>query len=196
MIGEKNKSSLRQGGFTIAELMIAIGVFSIAASLIVGVFVNALRAQRLASALIGVNSNASVAIEQFTREARLGFNFSLENNGSGCGSAEYDTLRFERFRGTTTTAVVYQWNESARSFERAEGGNATTTVTAPDVLVERLCFLLGDFDDGTETRLSDAEFLPWRVQLVMSVGSRYARPAPKPIRLQTSVTSRILPHDL
>ena len=57
-------------GFTLVELLVAIGVFSILISVAVGTFARALRTQRQTAALIAANSNASLVLEQMAREIR------------------------------------------------------------------------------------------------------------------------------
>jgi four helix bundle protein len=64
-------------GFTIVELLVAIGLFSVVVSISVGGFINSLRAQRQIAALISADSNVSIAMEQMAREIRTGSGFSL-----------------------------------------------------------------------------------------------------------------------
>jgi prepilin-type N-terminal cleavage/methylation domain-containing protein len=65
----------RSSGFTLLELLIAIGLFSILVAIAAGGYVNALRTDRQVSALISAQSNASLALEQIAREARTGYLF-------------------------------------------------------------------------------------------------------------------------
>ncbi|HEX4104217.1 MAG TPA: prepilin-type N-terminal cleavage/methylation domain-containing protein [Candidatus Paceibacterota bacterium] len=62
-------------GFTLLELLIAIGLFSILTAVAAGGYVNALRTDREVSALISAQSNAGLAMEQIAREARTGYLF-------------------------------------------------------------------------------------------------------------------------
>ena len=69
------KKMLHRRGFTLIELVVAIAVFAVIVSVAVGGFVGALRSQRQVSALISVNNNVSLALEEMAREIRTGRNF-------------------------------------------------------------------------------------------------------------------------
>ena len=75
---------MNQRGFTLAELLVAIGVFSVLMAIGVGGFVHALHTQREVAALIASQSNASIALEQMAREIRTGYLFcnDPDNNGN------------------------------------------------------------------------------------------------------------------
>jgi prepilin-type N-terminal cleavage/methylation domain-containing protein len=64
-----------QRGFTLIEVLVAIGVFSIVVAIATGGFVNSLRTQRQVASLISTQSNASLVLEQMAREMRTGFLF-------------------------------------------------------------------------------------------------------------------------
>jgi len=81
MTGTHNPHRL-QKGFTLIELIIAIGLFSIIVTIAVGGFVNVLRTQRQVSGLIAVQSNAGLALEQMAREIRTGYLFCRDIGGT------------------------------------------------------------------------------------------------------------------
>ena len=64
-------------GFTIVELLVAMGLFVILIGIATGGFVRALRTQRAVVALMAANDNASLTLEQMAREMRTGYNFSV-----------------------------------------------------------------------------------------------------------------------
>lgn len=63
-------------GFTLIELLVSVTLFIILVGIATGSFIRTLRAQRTVVALMEVNDNASLALEQMAREIRTGFNFS------------------------------------------------------------------------------------------------------------------------
>lgn len=88
-------------GFTLVELLIAIGLFTIIVSVAVGGFTNALRTQRQVSSLIATQSNVSLALEQVAREIRTGYLFCHDVNSNSptravpaqdCGCTVSDSL--------------------------------------------------------------------------------------------------------
>ncbi|MBI2075117.1 MAG: prepilin-type N-terminal cleavage/methylation domain-containing protein, partial [Candidatus Harrisonbacteria bacterium] len=64
-------------GFTIVELLVAVGLFLIVLAIASGAFVQALRSQRATLRLMAANDAASSALEQMTREIRVGDDFAL-----------------------------------------------------------------------------------------------------------------------
>ena len=62
------KKIMNLKGFTLVELLVAIGIFSILMAVGVGGFVHALHTQREVAALIATQSNASIALEQMARD--------------------------------------------------------------------------------------------------------------------------------
>ena len=150
-------------GFTIIELMVAVGLFLIVVSIAAAVFVQSLRSQKQVVALMAANDNASLTLEQMTREIRLASQFT-----STC-----TRLSFTNYFGE---AVSYELNNDA--IER--NGRP---LTAANVKVHYLCFsLLGEtVGDGLATR----------VTIRLGVSARGGL-EDFLTRLQTTVSSRVL----
>jgi len=74
-----NKISIK--GFTIAELMISMGIFIVAISITTTVFIRALKVQREIVAYAEVNDALQLSIEQIAREIRTGHNFRVLSAG-------------------------------------------------------------------------------------------------------------------
>ena len=180
----KEERKISQAGFTVVELLVAIGVFAIATGIIVGVFVEALKTQRRVNDLLAVQSNASIVLEQMSREIRGGFDFNLANTGTVCAATgASDTLTFTRVRGEAIT-VAYVWDEYGKTITRSEDGGAPISVVADNISVRRLCF--------RETRL-DPEVDPRRISTFLTVGPSDPNIAENIINLQTTVAARLLP---
>lgn len=183
-------------GFTIVELIVAVAIFVIAVSVTTGIFIRALKVQRLVNDVMAVNSNASLGLEQIMREIRTGFDFQITNtiNNNACGASQTiqnnefgDKLSFTRMRGDIPTNVIYYWNQANANIERTEGALQTSILTAANVSVNRLCFLLPQKDNINA---------PWRVSLFMKVGPRNDSSPENMINLETTVSARILPSEL
>jgi|GEM_PF-339708 len=85
----------RNKGFSIIEMLIAIGLFSVVTSIAVGGFAQALRTQRQAALLMSVNSNISQALEIMAREIRTGVSFTRQagqSSGFGFTNAKGETV--------------------------------------------------------------------------------------------------------
>lgn len=125
-------------GFTIIELMVAMTIFIVVISISSGVFINSLKTQRAVLALMAANDNASLTIEQISRQIRTGSEF--QTNGSG------DRLDFVSAGGNP---VFYQLQSGAI----IRNGEA---ITAGNVKIEYLLFKLqGEVpDDRKSTRVT------------------------------------------
>jgi type II secretory pathway pseudopilin PulG len=73
----KNVKLQSEAGFTIVELLVAMSIFVSVLGIIIGIFVGSLRAERSLVSFMGINDNASLALEQMAREMRTGIDFAL-----------------------------------------------------------------------------------------------------------------------
>ena len=161
-------------GFTLVELIVAVGLFSVVTSIAVGGFVSALRTQRQTVGLISANSNASLLMEQMAREIRTGYDFCV--NGENCFSSSQ--LSFKNAHGES---VSYRLQGGA--VERSVGGNFSP-LTSGNVSIRYLSFVVS----GNQS--NDA--LTPRVTISMGVSSKELGVAGSAINLQTTVSARVL----
>lgn len=164
---------LRKSGFTLVELLVSIGLFSVVVSIAVGVFVTILRSQRQAAGLLAANSNVSLSIEQMAREIRTGYNFCI--NGRGCSLSE---LKFNNARGED---IIYRLQEGA--IERQVNNNQFQKITADNVDVKYLKFYLQGNRGGDG-------YQP-RVTIALGVSSKEIGLRGNIINLQTTVSARL-----
>ena len=158
-------------GFTLVELIVAVGIFGMGMALAVGIFVKLLRTQRAVVALIAMNDNASLALEQVAREIRTGSGFSLAQGG----------LNFFNAKGE---AVQYVLDQNAIGRSVAQG--PIRHITGNNVRVDRLDFLL------TGASPSGADGLQPRVAIVLSVSTVASEAAGVVNHYQTVVSPRLL----
>lgn len=125
-------------GFTMIELLVAMGLFSIVVSIASATFVQSLRAQRQIVALMAANDNAGLALEQIVREIRTGKEFSTVGT----------SLSFINYLNESVT-----YNLNGQAIERNN-----KPITASSVKVHYLNFALfgEDVDDGKSTRVTIA----------------------------------------
>lgn len=176
-----------QSGFTLVELLVAMGIFSVLVTIAVGVFVNTARNQRLLIDLIAVNNNAGGVLEQMAREIRTGYRFCEgQNPASACDTKE-NKLTFENHRGER---VTYAYDETRRAVTRTVGGT-TSNLTAGEAYISYLSFMVAQKNQNSDS--GDDQCSPWRITIVMGVRPRNAALEDRVTRLQTTVSSRVLP---
>ncbi len=126
-----------RGGFTLVELLVAIGLFAVIATIASGGFISALRTQRRVASLISAESNVTLVLEQMAREERTGYLFCHDLNtnsantpSSACGpctisdsgQAAPSAPSEDWYQGTKDLAV---WTCPAIHYYTAEGHEVT-----------------------------------------------------------------------
>jgi prepilin-type N-terminal cleavage/methylation domain-containing protein len=69
-------------GFTIVEMLVAMGIFVSVLGIVVGIFIGSLRAERSLVGFMAINDNVSLALEQMAREMRTGEDFIILGAGA------------------------------------------------------------------------------------------------------------------
>lgn len=185
----------KKSGFTIVELLVALSVFVAVLGLVAGGFMQSIRTQRSVAAMIAVNNNMSLVLEQIAREIRAGRNFCTTVDPSALSKCTTDgdfpvggddKIEFQRIRGSTLVTVAYKYNSASNSIERKEGGGEFRPITAPNVKVGNLYFLMSN-------KIRPA--FPWRITVRMTVSPVNTTSPTMVENIQTTVSARFLPFE-
>ncbi len=138
----------------------------------VGGFTNALRTQRQLSALLASESNVSLAMEQITREARTGTDFS----------AGPSLLAFTNAQGHD---VAYQLQDGV--LEKSTDGGASVAITGSNATIDYFSVVLFGNVPGDH----------WnpRITLLIGVSPKDPTLASQVLHLQTTVSARTIDCD-
>ena len=127
----KQSSRNRTDGFSLIELVVALGIFVILISIIIGGFINSLRGQRVAVGLMEINDNMGLVLEQMSREIRLGYNFVPAAS----------QLQFKNSKGDD---VLYRLNldgddsnPKRYAIEKSVNGAALEPITAENIKIDK-----------------------------------------------------------
>jgi len=161
-----------RGGFTLVELLVAMGIFIVVLGIVTSIFLGALRTQRAMVALMAANDNASLALEQMAREIRTGTSFPA--------AGTMNQLQFVNANGKT---VLYQRIVTAQGIwvvERSESGVLSAPITGENVDITRLVFTITQ------------QNLLWPPRITISLGVGFADPRLQSITndLQTTISAR------
>lgn len=176
-------------GFTVAELLVATGIFSTIVTIAVGVFIQALRTERILLRLMAINNNAGAAIEQIAREVRTGYRFceasyaDPENIGPCLAAEDNDFLTFTNYRGEEVMYALQVDVDGHGTITRSVGGREVPIIAA-DVDVLNVWFTVSQQDEICA---------PWLVTIFIEFESSDASITQQKSYLQTSVVSRTLP---
>jgi len=162
------------GGFTMIELLVAMTLFVVLMAIAAGSFVRVMRTQRAIVALMAVNDNASLTLEQMAREMRTGYHFEKISDNELQFVSAYNIRSSYRLNG----AAIERCEKDAFDAQTCE------TITADNVKVTNFNFeLLGaDYGDG----------YPPRITLAISVTGTNNYLSGISTHIQTTVSSRIL----
>ncbi len=162
-----------RNGFTLPELLVAMGLFLIVISIVAGAFVNSLRTQRATVELIAVNDNISLLLEQIAREIRTGVGFS---------AFVASELRFTNYKNEP---VVYRHGTEKGTIEKSvDGGRNFEQLTASNVNVKRMVF--------NASGAAALDRLQPRVTISLSVSGRSRALEETLTNLQTTISPRLL----
>lgn len=179
-------------GFTVIELIVAMGVFVVIVTVAVGTFITVVRNERKLTSLMEVNNNAGGVLEQMAREIRTGYRFcdtTGQNPDAPCALFA-QSLAFTNYQGK---AVTYEYDGVRHVVTRSEDGGDPRPMTAGDVTVTRLDFTVVQYDeDGSP---DNDVCVPWRIGIIMGVRRPDDTAGDQEIKLETTVSSRVLPKE-
>lgn len=157
-------------GFTLVELIVAVGLFLTITAVASANFVQTVRTQRQVADLIAAETTASFVIEQMAREIRTGFNFC---QGHACSVGELS------FANAAGESVGYRI--ASNSLERGIGGNFQK-ISGDNVSVRYLTFALR----GT----APTDGWSPRITITLGVSAKSGGASGVVARLQTTVSAR------
>lgn len=143
-------------GFTIFEMIVAVGIFTVVAVIAVSSMLTLTASERKAITLQNTQDNLRFAIEAMAKEMRTGEAFPLDS-ASGDDKITYRTARGQM--------VSYRLNKALHVIEKASDGiagcsppfgdNCYFPFTALEVTVERLVFYVtGVGDDNLQPKVT------------------------------------------
>ena len=139
---------ISQKGFTLLEMVVSIGIFSVVMIIAVGAVVAIENGQRKAQAFQSVQDNLRYTLEAMTKDIRVGSNFVLSNPVNGGNS----TLQFQ-VSNTAATTYYYTYcvDGSAFAIDKFTSTSSSpicdstfpSPITDASVSIDSLVFYLG-----------------------------------------------------
>ena len=146
----KKINKKKTAGFSLIELMVSVTLFSVVMTVSIGALLSVVEANRKAQALKSVINNLNFALENMSRNMRIGTNYH-------CGTStavppNLDTtndcstggvlIAFEAFNGSesiSTDQIIYRFINT-RIEKSSDGGATFISITAPEVTIENMRF--------------------------------------------------------
>lgn len=150
MIGNK-----RQHGYTLIELLVAIGVFAIVVTLMTGTFMLSLRGQKKGVTTQNVADNVRYAMEIMAKEMRMGTSFVADTNSGSC--ATMCRIQFSSNmpnRNPAQRLEFYLANGKIMFDDEVGTGPAADSITSPNVTVSTLSFDVSGVPPTSQPRIT------------------------------------------
>ncbi len=180
----KSQFKNRNTGFTLVELIVSLGLFTIVAMISTGALLSLSDTNRKVKTMRIAMDNLNLALESMSREIRMGSVYtcnptlmiSLVSGGTGVGcSSGNSSLAFLSQDGDT---MVYSLNSSIVQRSK-NGGGSFSDITAPDITINELNFYVLGAGSGTE-----------HPHVVISIAGTVDGKLSSSFRIQTTVTQR------
>lgn len=129
-------------GFTLVEMIVALGIFTLVAVVAIGAFLKIIDANKKSQSLKTAVNNLNFAMEAMSRELRVGYNYYctgasavITKNYSSSGCIDQPLIAFRSSKkgtgagGVTCNLIyAYRYNSAARTLEKAEQPDCDTSI--------------------------------------------------------------------
>ncbi|MDP3772382.1 MAG: prepilin-type N-terminal cleavage/methylation domain-containing protein [bacterium] len=138
-----NKTQKNKAGFTIIEIIVAVGLFTFVVIYAIGITISVTRAERKSSAIQAVQDNIRFSLELITKEMRTGSEFDLSTN---CVSVLGQEITFRSTDAAVPYRTYYLQNGTLKRIKAVSlptGCSSAQDLTSPnEVFVDVLAFNL------------------------------------------------------
>jgi prepilin-type N-terminal cleavage/methylation domain-containing protein len=162
---------MKQKGFTLIEIIVAIGIFTAVITMALATFLNISNIQRKAGALRAINDNLNFSLELMSREIRSGKDY--------CPSFSCSISSF-KFTNSQGEDIVYGLNNF--SIERSVNGGSPLRLTSPEIKIDNLEFIVP----------LQAESPQPRVTIILNGSSVDLKAGEVKLNIQTTISQRKL----
>lgn len=146
----KKMHHTHEHGFTLVEMIVAIGLFSVVMLVSVGALLALINANRKAHALQSVMNNLNITLDGLVRATRMGSTYHCGGSGTSPPLAAADcsegdsTFAFEPYGNTSVDQPwIYSFAQDENGTGRiykSENGQTAVAITAPEVSIEDVKF--------------------------------------------------------
>ncbi|MEK7460540.1 MAG: type II secretion system protein [Patescibacteria group bacterium] len=137
-----------KNGFTLVEMIVSLGLFTIVLFAISSAFLTMVSADRKSRATRITLDNLNLALEDMSRRIKTGYAYDCGAVGvpTDCATGN-TTLKFKDQFGIDTT---YKLTPDLQGIERTQGVSSAIRMTAPEIKIDNLKFIVkGTAKTGT-----------------------------------------------
>ena len=184
------KNNIGQSGFSLVEILVSLGLFTMVVTISVGALLALIDANSKAQTLKTSMDNLSFAVDAISRKIRTGDQYFCDSALSDSGSlpsgvqdcATGDGLVYTD--GQTGDRVAYRLNNSTDQIERRIESGSWVPLTADEITINTLTFVVDGTTVGDENQPTVGIWIEGETGSFDDTRSEF--------ELQTTVTQRIL----
>ena len=182
---KKNKNHHKAFGFTLVEIIVAVGIFSLVMVTTTSSLLTVIHANSKSQTLKSVIDNLNVAVENISRSVRIGTEYECTNAGTSCAGGDTSFSFVTQDNLPTTYYFGDQQNsrgETVGALFRVQEG-LTVALTAPEVDIA---------DDSRFYLVGNGEDVQPRLMIVVKgqAGSTNSNDTQSLFNVQTTVSKR------
>jgi prepilin-type N-terminal cleavage/methylation domain-containing protein len=138
-------------GFTLVEMIVAVGIFTLVAVAAVSALMSVIDANQRSRSLAQTNNNLNFSLQTMVREIRNGFSYGCDPDNPGDTTKDCSESSFG-FTNADRDDVSYELNN--KSITRTVTGGSSQTLTPPQVTVDHLRFdVVGASNNNEQSRV-------------------------------------------
>lgn len=144
-----------QGGFTLIEMLVSVGLFSVVMVVSVGALLSLTAANKKAQALQSVMNNLNIAVDGMARSARMGTVYHCGIAGAvaplsavDCAGGDTAFAFLPYGSSAVDDPVIYSYDAVAKRINRTDQNGVTLPITAPEVEISELRFYVVGGDNS------------------------------------------------
>lgn len=173
MIEKIIKKYSGEKGVSLIELVAAVAIFSLVATVASGIFINAIKAQKAISAKQNVAENLRYAMEFMVKELRMAKAIDISSK-----NGVFNTIKFNN-SASPVHEIIYSLSGDVIKKEDVTGGMGAQPISSGEVSITSLDFMINNWDS------SAAPFITILIKAKAKSG------AGKEAELQAGVSPRI-----
>lgn len=184
----KNQENKKGAGFTLIEVIVAIGIFSLVMTVAIGAVLSIVGANRKAQSIHNVINSFNLAIETMVRDMRTGYDYRCDGLASDCSNKESFTFTSTQLGDKDVTYTFEHDEPGSYGYitKEVQGESGAPRLTSPDVVIKNLSFNLVGVEKMTSP--SQDYFQP-KVLVIIQGEARIGGEVSK-FNIQTLVTQR------
>lgn len=138
-------------GFTLVEMIVSIGIFTIVLFIATSSFLAVVNADKKSRATRTAMDNLTVALEDMSRRIKTGTVYTCDGTVSSTAPQDCNTGTSFAFTDQDGKRVAYRVS-GGQIIRTTQGESAELSVTAPEINISNLSFVVGGATPGDNTQ--------------------------------------------